>query len=127
MGLSVLVVDDSTAVRERLVELLGTVAGVIDIRQAGGVWAAREALAHLQPGLVVLDIRMRDGTGIDLLQQIRAAGPGPVVVMLTSFPLEPYRRRCLAAGADYFLDKSAEVDRLVEITAALARQFGARS
>lgn len=120
LGLRVLVVDDSTAVRERLVELLASVAGVADVWQADGVAAASSMLAQRQPDLIVLDFRMRDGSGVDLLRRIRSAGPTPVVVMLTGYPLEPYRVRCLAAGADYFLDKSSEVDRLVEIVAALA-------
>lgn len=127
LGLRVLVVDDSTAVRERLVELLASVAGVADVWQADGVAAASSMLAQRQPDLIVLDFRMRDGSGVDLLRRIRSAGPTPVVVMLTGYPLEPYRVRCLAAGADYFLDKSSEVDRLVEIVASLARDLGERS
>lgn len=127
MPLTVLVVDDTDAVRERLVELVASVTGVGQVWQADGFYAARRVLATCRPDLVVLDIRLRDGSGVGLLPSLREAGRSPVVTMLTSFPLEPYRRRCMAAGADYFLDKSSEVDRLLEITAALVHQQENRS
>lgn len=116
----VLVIDDSDAVRVRLVERL-VEAGLDVIGQA-----ARPAdglaivLAHA-PDAVVLDARLRGGGGFELLAAIKAARPPPIVVVLTN--AVRYRSRCLALGADAFLDKSAEFDAV----AASIRRHAAKA
>jgi DNA-binding NarL/FixJ family response regulator len=116
----VLVVDDSVAVRDRLVALLSELAGVDVVGTAGdgaeGVTVAR----RLTPDAVVLDIRMPGGDGVAVLEDIKARAPATVVVVLTNFPGECHSARCLTAGADHFLDKSVDLDRLVEIFEDLA-------
>ncbi|MBI4484917.1 MAG: response regulator transcription factor [Acidobacteria bacterium] len=123
MGVSVLVVDDSDAVRSRLTDLLSAIDDVARVDEAAGFAAAQRRLAAHTPDMVVLDVRMPDGSGIELLRAIKAGVLPPVVVMLTNFPLAPYRAACLEAGADAFLDKSTEFERLAEIVAVLARRL----
>jgi DNA-binding NarL/FixJ family response regulator len=119
-SVKVLVVDDSVVVRDRLVALLSELAGVDVVGTAGdgpeGVTIAR----RLAPDAVVLDIRMPRGDGVAVLQDIKARAPATVVVVLTNYSGECHRARCLAAGADHFLDKSTDLDRLVEIFEGLA-------
>jgi DNA-binding response OmpR family regulator len=64
---------------------------------------------------VILDIRMPGGNGIQVLEAIKTSTAAPVVIMLTAFPYPQYRKKCLEVGADYFLDKTTEFERVVEV------------
>jgi DNA-binding NarL/FixJ family response regulator len=57
---------------------------------------------------VILDIRMPEGTGIDVLEGMRREKLTPITIVLTNFTFPQYRRKCLQLGARYFFDKSAE-------------------
>jgi DNA-binding NarL/FixJ family response regulator len=116
----VLVVDDSVAVRDRLVALLSELAGVDVVGTASDAPEGVAVARRLAPDAVVLDIRMPGGDGVAVLQDIKARAPETVVVMLTNYTDEEHRARCLAAGADHFLDKSVDLDRLAEIFEGLA-------
>ena len=103
----VLVVDDSRAVRERLVVRLRDAGLEVAAEAASGA----EALAWLLTGSIegiVIDVLLHDRQGLDVLPALRAAAPAAVIVVLTNAP--EYRRHCLARGADAFLDKSREFD-----------------
>jgi two-component system response regulator DevR len=110
----VLVVDDSPAIRTRLVALMGEIDGV-DTSQASG---ADEALEHVQregTDLVILDIHMPGISGLEILPRLKATPARPIVVVLTSHPTELHRRQCLALGADYFFDKSRDFAQVVDV------------
>jgi two-component system response regulator DevR len=111
-GLRVLVVEDSTAVRRRVVDLLGDAAGLTVSDEAGTVADALQLLAARPPAAVVVDLRLPDGDGMDIVRAARALEPAPAVVILTSYAYPELRRRGLEAGADAFLDKNAEFERL---------------
>jgi CheY-like chemotaxis protein len=110
----VLVVDDSPAIRARLVSLLHDVDGVTTSEAAG----AEQALEHVRRGctdLVILDLHMPGKSGLEILPQLKATPAAPLVVVLTSHPTELHRRQCLALGADYFFDKSRDFARVLDV------------
>lgn len=112
----VLVIDDSAAVRSRIVGLLRD-AGLVVIGEAADA-ATGLAIARVEaPDAVVLDARLPDGGGVELLIRLKGARPPPFVVVITN-ELR-YRTQCLALGADVFLDKSAEFEGVA--AALLAR------
>ncbi len=111
----ILLVDDSPVVRERLAALLAEVEGVEVVGQAQDAPEAIAAIRALQPDVVTLDIRMPGGNGIDALAEVKKLRPTPVVIMLTNYPYPQYRKKCLDAGADYFLDKSTEFEQVAQI------------
>src|SRR6185295_14931164 len=104
--LKVFIADDSHIVRERLVMFFDELIGVEMVGQAEHVTEAISAIRKLQPDVVILDIRMPGGSGIDVLQNIKQDGLGPIVIILTNYPFSGYRQKCLQTGADFFLDKS---------------------
>jgi two-component system response regulator DevR len=112
---SVFIADDSLVVREHLVTMLDELAGIVIVGQAETVAEAISAIAKLQPDVVILDIHMPDGSGIDVLQTIKQDEPAPVVIVLTNYPYPAYRQKFLQAGADFFLDKSTEFDQIPEL------------
>ena len=112
---SVFIADDSLVVREHLVTMLDELAGIVIVGQAETVADAISAIGKLQPDVVILDIHMPDGSGIDVLQTIKQDEPAPVVIVLTNYPYPAYRQKFLQAGADFFLDKSTEFDQIPEL------------
>jgi DNA-binding NarL/FixJ family response regulator len=119
--LNVFIADDSLILRERLVTMLDELAGINVVGQAQTVAEAMTGIQNLKPDVVILDIRMPDGSGLDVLQSVKQGQAAPVVIVLTQYSYPPYRDRCLAAGADYFFDKAAEFTQIPEVLAQLRR------
>jgi DNA-binding NarL/FixJ family response regulator len=111
----VLIVDDSAVVQDRLAEMLSEVEGVEVVARASDPVAAVSSLRDLRPHVVILDIRMSGGSGINLLKSIKQDKSPPVVIMLTNYPYPQYRKKCAELGADFFYDKSTDFDKIPEI------------
>jgi DNA-binding NarL/FixJ family response regulator len=103
--LDLLIVDDHEVVREGLAALLGRRSGFRVVAQAGSVAEAVAQAARFQPDLVVMDVRLPDGSGIEACREIRAARPETRVVMLTSYPDEEAVLSAILAGASGYLLK----------------------
>jgi len=110
--INVFIADDSLIVREHLVTMIEELAGIDIVGQAENVAEAISAIRKLQPDAVILDILMPGGSGFKVLQNIKQAGAGPMVIILTNYPYPVFRKKCLQAGADFFLDKSTEFDQI---------------
>jgi two-component system response regulator DevR len=118
--MKVLVVDDSATVRHHLIELLSTLPGV-EILEAAQASEARHAIRSGRPDVVVLDIRLPRGSGIEVLEALRADDPRPTTIVLTNDPTPQWREACFRVGADFFFDKTAEFQQAVDVIARLAR------
>ena len=113
--MKVFIVDDSAVLRERVVEMLSDVSGIEIIGHAQNVSDALSAIKELNPDVVILDIRIPGGSGLDVLQDIKKEKEAPMVIMLTNYPYPQYRKKCLNLGADYFFDKATEFDKVAEV------------
>jgi DNA-binding NarL/FixJ family response regulator len=123
--LKLFIVEDSDHVRERLIALLSDVGGVEVVGQARNHAEALAGITGLNPHAVVLDIQMSGESGIDVLKAIRRNSRPPVTVMLTNQASPQYRKKCMEWGADFFLDKSAELESLVSIFRLLVKLHAA--
>jgi CheY-like chemotaxis protein len=119
---TVYIVDDSQAVRERLIGMISEVEGTTLAGASGDPREAVWAIRRLHPDAVILDIRMPGMTGIQVLREIKQGERAPMVIMLTNYPFEQYRRECVEAGADYFLNKSTEFEKINEILVRVVHQ-----
>ena len=119
---TVYIVDDSQAVRERLVGMISEVDGTTLAGATGDPREAVKAIRRLHPDAVILDIRMPGMNGIQVLREIKQGQRAPMVIMLTNYPFEQYRRECAEAGADYFLNKSTEFEKINAILARVVHQ-----
>jgi len=113
----VFLVEDSAPIRERLTRLLETVPGAQVVGQAADVEEAIGAILAARPDLVLLDLRLEDGSGFDVLRAVHCAEPGIDFYMLSNFASEPYRRQAARLGACGFFDKTKDFDRLREFVA----------
>jgi DNA-binding NarL/FixJ family response regulator len=116
----VLLVDDSSIVRERLKAMLSEVPKVETISQAKDQLEAVELLKKLNPEVIVLDIQMPGASGIDLLRKSTRRKQAPLAIVLTNLSDPQYRRKCMDAGADFFFDKSTEFDKVAEVLRQLS-------
>lgn len=113
--MKVLIVDDSPIIRERLKSMLSEVAKVETVSLAKDASEALDSMHTLNPEVIVLDIQMPGSNGIDLLSKIKRKQEAPLVVVLTNLSDTQYRKKCTDAGADYFLNKSTEFDKVTEV------------
>src|SRR5512142_2843329 len=120
--MKVFVVDDSVVIRERLKRLLTEIHEVHVIGEAGDAQLALAAILETRPDVVLLDIHILNGNGIDLLSRLKREPEPPAVIILTDYPYPEYRKLCLDAGADFFLVKSTEFDQLVPALQQLSQQ-----
>jgi DNA-binding NarL/FixJ family response regulator len=119
--LRILVVDDHEVVREGLVALLERRAAFSVVAQAGTAAQAIEAARTYRPDLVVMDIRLPDGSGIEATREIRAENPAIRVIMLTSYPDEEAVFAAIVAGASGYLLKQIGSHDLVAALEAVGR------
>lgn len=108
----VYVVEDSPIVRERLLEMLTEIEGVDVVGSADNAADAVTDILHLLPDVAVLDIKLKGGSGIAVLEQVHRQAPGVATIMLTNFASAEHRQRCLGAGANYFFDKTDEFENV---------------
>ena len=116
----VLVVDDHEVVRQGLVALLDRREPFQVVAQAGTVAEAIDQARRFEPDIVVMDVRLPDGSGIAACREIRAERPETRVVMLTSYPDEEAVLSAIVAGASGYLLKQIRARDLVTALVAVA-------
>ena len=119
--LSLLIVDDHEVVRQGLVALLGRRPEFQVVAEAGTVADAVELARRFQPDLVVMDVRLPDGSGIEACREIRAERPETRVVILTSYPDEDAVLSAIVAGASGYLLKQVRARDLVAALETVGR------
>lgn len=112
---NVLIVDDSAIVCERLNSMLSEIDGVKVVGQASSAASALEQIRTLKPDFVILDIQMPGLSGLYVLEKMKKFPHVPRVIMLTNYPYPHFKNACVAAGADYFFDKSKDFEKIVDV------------
>ena len=119
--MKVFIVEDSPAVLERLVEIVREIADVEVVGDADSFDRAVSGILATRPDVAILDIKLADdrGSGIDVLDRVRADLPGLKAIVMSNYATPQHLKASADAGAEYFLDKSAEADRLPDLLAQL--------
>ncbi len=120
--MKVLVVDDSALLRERLVSMISELPEIAKIGQAQNASQALNSVQKLNPDVVILDIRLSEGNGIEILQKIKKKNSAPITIMFTNFPYPQYRKKCKEEGADFFFDKSTEFHKITRVLNKIIRE-----
>jgi len=115
--MKVFVVEDSAAVRERLIEMIREIEDIEVVGEAATYDAAVDGIMSTRPDVAVLDIKLGDGggSGIDVLNQVRKGLPAMKAIVLSNYATPQHMKASADAGAEYFLDKSADFERITEI------------
>ena len=85
--------------------------------------SAIRLLEQTQPDLILLDLYLKEGSGVDVLRHIRESGTKVRTVVMTSEPSGELQSACLSLGAHRFLDKAELLNALNEETEGLAREL----
>jgi two-component system response regulator DevR len=119
--LRILLVDDHEVVRLGLATLLEDIPGVIVVGEAGSAREAMIACEHLDPDLVILDIRLPDETGVDVCRRITERWPHIRVIMLTSYTDDDLVAEAVLAGAAGYVLKQVGNEELLRAIEAVRR------
>jgi len=119
---SIFLVEDSLPVCERLVAMIESVPGARVVGLASRADEAVRGILAARPDLVVLDLHLAQGTGIDVLRELRLKAPDIDVYMLSSYAIAPYRQLARRLGARDLFDKSTDFARVKDVVAERAAQ-----
>jgi CheY-like chemotaxis protein len=120
--LRVLLVEDSPRIAAMLRDVLESDGGVRVVEVVSDEQSAIRQARLAEIDVMILDLQLSSGTGFGVLSQLR--DKRPVTVVLTNYALPEYRRRALALGAEYFLDKSKDLEKLQDIMTDLRGRAG---
>ena len=113
--MKVFIADDSATVRELLAGLLAKFEGIEIVGIASEAdEAVRAILAH-KPDLVILDILLDKGNGLDVLSEVKKQQPSIVVIVLSNYASFANRMTCQELGAEHVLDKTTGFEQVKEI------------
>jgi len=116
------IVEDNATIRENLVGALEELASIESLGWAETETEARGWLGqHGQAWeLMIVDLFLKEGSGLGILEACQARGQGQRVVVLSNYATVDMRKRCLQLGADAVFDKSNEIDALVDYCIVLS-------
>ena len=106
----ILIVDDSIILSDRIIQLIREEGLIHTIVHVGTYKLALEQLRQQQPDLILLDISLPDGNGIDILRMTRTLYPDTKSIIVTNHADEYYKDLCISLGAFSFLDKSKDFE-----------------
>jgi len=109
----VFLADDSAAIRLRVAGMLGARALQV-VGEAETPQGCIDGILATHPDVVVLDVQLDGGQGLEVLRAVRGAQPGIAFVVFSNNSGLAYRKRYLGAGAARFLDKSNEIEQLAD-------------
>lgn len=110
--LRVHLVEDSPPVRDLLLDFLNEPGEVEIVGYTDTENDAVAAIINDPVDVVIVDLRLREGTGMAVIEKLRKSSlnPQPKIIVFTNHPFPEIRARAMQVGADYFFDKSADYD-----------------
>lgn len=109
------IVEDSTIIRGRI---LAMISAIDEVEISGFSGFVNESLIEIKeskPDIIILDIRLNGGSGIEILSEIKTVLPETKIIMLTNYSYPQYKKKCFELGADYFFDKSKDFEKIVDV------------
>ncbi len=121
--LRVFVIEDSPILLERIAEAIADQPSLILVGTADSEKDAVAKIRALKPEALVVDIKLREGNGLNVLAQLKWGEDDlskPKIVVFTNYPRQEYLRNSKQLGADYFLDKSTQFSDLPRVLIGLS-------
>ena len=115
----VFIVDDHPIVREGLAAQIATHPNLTLCGEAEEVPEALMRIAEMKPDLVIIDISLRNGNGIDLVKRLKAKSPNLAILVWSMYPEKLYAERALRAGALGYINKGASAPKIMEAIQAV--------
>jgi len=119
--MKVLIADDSALISIRIMDLIESIPGATTVARTTSVSDSIAAIMEFHPNVVILDMNLKDGSGMQVLEYIRRTGNQAKVIVLSEYSYSQYRKHSEQMGADYYLDKATEFGRLEEVLNEIKR------
>lgn len=119
--LRVLLVEDSPVIREAVVELVESNGAA---RVAYATDSEPVAIGELRANpydVVIVDLRLREGSGFGVLRALQQSRPDALTIVLTNYTSGAIRKRCAELGVKWFFDKSSEFEGIVDLISSSQR------
>lgn len=110
--LRVLIVEDSRVMSQRLVDLLGEMKKIQVVGTSETSPEAIRAVKRLKPDVLILDIRLKEGSGFEVLEEIKSNRLDTAVIVYTNYPYSQYRDKCRQLGVRHFLKKENGYEKI---------------
>ena len=117
--MKILIVDDSSLMRKVINNQVNIFEEVTVVGEAVNGIMAMEMVEKFDPDIVLLDLHMPEMSGIEVLKQIKKTRTNIIVCILTNYPYPQYKKKCLALGADHFLYKNEDFEKINSIIAGI--------
>ena len=126
MALITYIVEDSATIRENLISTLEEIAavkvvGFAETENEANTWFFNH---HGNWNLAIVDLFLKEGSGLGVLKGCQRRNPDQRVVVLTNYATNDIRRRCAELGSDAVFDKSNELDELLEYCISVTASTG---
>lgn len=118
--MEVVLVEDSLRVRESVKQMLGEISGVSVSGEFATANDAIKGIDRLRPDLIILDIRLQNSSGLDVLKHLRAAHPGIETYVFSDSVGADYRTHVSQLGSTHIFSKIGEAEKLYRAVAALS-------
>jgi two-component system OmpR family response regulator len=122
MTLRAYLVEDSSTIRENLIDTLKDLAQVEPVGTSDTEHEAKRWLAANEWDLAIIDLFLREGSGLNVLHALRRKRPEQRIVVLSNHSSRDVRWRCKQLGADAVFDKSTELEALLDYCVNERRQ-----
>jgi two-component system, NarL family, response regulator DevR len=119
--LKIFLVDDSPLVRRRIAALIGAIEGAKIVGEAEDASDALSGIAATDADVVIVDLRLTGGSGLDVLAGLARSGRPVITIVLTNYSSAAIREACLSAGANYFFDKTSEFNLARDVIERITR------
>jgi len=119
--IKVILVDDHELARHGVRKLLGGDAGIEVVGEAESCWGAISLISRLQPEVVILDIRLRQGNGIEVSRAVRKMAPATKILVLSAYDDSQYVVSMVKLGISGYLTKSSSAEDLIRAVHYAAR------
>ncbi|WP_454926567.1 response regulator, partial [Actinomyces oris] len=116
----VMIVDDHEIVRRGIAEIIDRADGLDVVAEAGSRAEAVRRAELVRPDVILVDLQLPDGTGIELMQELRDSVPQALPIVLTSFDDDEALAEALAAGARAYLLKTVHGAEISDVVRAVA-------
>ncbi|MCA0387389.1 MAG: response regulator [Bacteroidetes bacterium] len=113
--MDILIIDDADSVRHNIIRMIQQKTPDFVIHQASTCTEAIQKIERKVHDVVIVDIKLPDGSGFDIMERIKVLSPSPLVIFLSNFSNSKFKEKALSLGASYFFDKTEEFDQLMRL------------
>jgi DNA-binding NarL/FixJ family response regulator len=113
--MNVYIIEDSELIKHRIIRLLSAVDNINIVGSSEDLENAFPAINAVKPDVIILDISVEKNKGFKMIREITSINPHPIIIMFTNYDFQSYKEKSFEHGADYYLDKSNEFQKLAGI------------